>query len=372
VKQTIALCVLWLGCSNTPGGPTTPEDGGPRDATRSDAGLPVVLPCDSLDEGHWENVTPPGVTFAQIVAVDPRNPGTVYLGAAGDGALGIWRSIDCGATWIKTNTGRHAHEIDAPGHWTFVVDPVDSQILYTNNGYAADGVWKSTNGGTDWQQLEGSVGAFVSGGFVERIAMDPTDHLHLTVTAHFSCVEPHTPNCMLETHDGGEHWSVLENQPESGEDSGQFMADSSTWFMSTWGTYGLKRTTNAGASWDTVAGYGTTDSVYMSSSGAWYVSSLADGILRSNDRGATWEALAGSPHVRAVTGDGTRLFASDRNSGDPRNPYFIAREDAPDAWSSLGDARVARGGWILAHDGSHGILYSATETDGLWRVRTPN
>jgi hypothetical protein len=87
--------------------------------------------------------------------LDTHTPSTVYLGTCD---YGIWKSTDCGSTWTNINTGRNANQFQKSSHWTLVIDPVDSQVLYTNAGYNHvdgnhSGLFKSTNGGVDWTEI---------------------------------------------------------------------------------------------------------------------------------------------------------------------------------------------------------------------------
>jgi len=66
------------------------------------------------------------------IAVDPNQPATVYHA----GTLGVWRSLDRGATWTRVST------VSAS---TVTVDPTSSRIVYV--GSIANGVLKSTDGG---------------------------------------------------------------------------------------------------------------------------------------------------------------------------------------------------------------------------------
>jgi len=101
------------------------------------------------------------------VAVDPRNPDVVLVAALGHvyGAnpdRGVYRTRDGGATWQKVLfKGNDVGAID------LAIDPADSQIIYASlwntrrppwsiypPSYGpGSGVYKSTDGGSNWQQL---------------------------------------------------------------------------------------------------------------------------------------------------------------------------------------------------------------------------
>jgi hypothetical protein len=127
-----------------------------------DAPPQVVGACSSLGPvGTWQEITPPDVkaglasatpkdaggTFS--FAVDPVNSGTIYVGTV---YQKMWKSTDCGATWAQLGTGRHAGSWDHAMNWTFAVDPIEPNVVYTNSGYGTQGsgLLKSTNAGLDW------------------------------------------------------------------------------------------------------------------------------------------------------------------------------------------------------------------------------
>ena len=185
-------CLLWLGlgCGSGVGSRTK------------------VNACDGLAAvGTFEEITPPvvkagigmktsdnqtkGGPFA--MAVDPHNLGTVYAGTL---FQGVWKSVDCGATWIPIATGSNASDVNRGMNWTFAIDPQDSQVLYTNSGYGSNGLFKSIDGGVNWTDIWSGASQPVLGkaftyNFANVVAIDPSDHLHLLLTFHEMCLPPH-------------------------------------------------------------------------------------------------------------------------------------------------------------------------------------
>ncbi len=102
-----------------PPGETTPPSGDatppPGDDGPADAGPPAVMqhPAAVVDAGEcpglpttgqWKNVTPPDAVDGgtSAIAVRPDYPSTIYAGTKNQG---IYRSVDCGATWGLVSTG---------------------------------------------------------------------------------------------------------------------------------------------------------------------------------------------------------------------------------------------------------------------------
>ena len=117
----------------------------------------------------WENIGPYNVGGRiKAVVVHPTDPDLVYIGAA---AGGVWRSKDGGANWEPLFDDKNAIAVGA-----LAMDPNDPEILYAGTGeavigfskdfrgtptYLGYGIYKTTDGGDSWQYLALSkVGAF--------------------------------------------------------------------------------------------------------------------------------------------------------------------------------------------------------------------
>lgn len=112
------------------------------------------------------------------IAIDPTNANTMYI-ATGDGdrgslsavygsfagdtkSLGVFKSIDGGATWNTTglswniNYGRLIRRL--------IINPNDPQILLAAT---SDGIWRTINGGSNWTKVQT--------GYFMDIEFKPTD-----------------------------------------------------------------------------------------------------------------------------------------------------------------------------------------------------
>jgi hypothetical protein len=377
------------GVAGKGGGAGTSGKGGAAGAggatgTGGQSGPHTVGPCTGLaGEGVWEDISPPQVNldpnfkvktgtnfgFSGLV-VDPMNTTNVYVGTT---AQGIYKTTDCGSTWVHINTGRNGTLLDDGGNWSMVIDPVDPRgVLYANSGYGHNGVFKSTNGGVDWDQILPADNPLIYGGFVHIITIDPTDHLHLLVSPHFECVAPHTTSCLMETKDGGATWGVIDGTPSSQEGAGRVMLDSDTWLWAV-GFGGLMRTSDHGKSWANVAnanGY-ATGSLYRAPGGALYLAAV-NNIIKSSD-GISWTALANSPGANNIAGSATRLYANHGYwwaADQAYQPYSYAPLDAPTTWKTMPTPPMWYGGG-MEYDSDHKILYSSNACGGVWRVVTP-
>ena len=140
----------------------------------------------SRDGGKtWENLGLEDSEHIGAITVDPRDPDVVLVAAQGPlwrsgGQRGVYRTTDGGASWeavleVDEHTG--ANEV--------LRDPRDPDLLYASTwqrqrrqwtqlgGGPGSGVWKSTDGGATWREVE----AGLPGGDKGRIglALSPAD-----------------------------------------------------------------------------------------------------------------------------------------------------------------------------------------------------
>lgn len=357
----------------------SPGAGGQGGAAGGGGSVPHATgKCNGLGAvGQWENITPPNVKLVPpytgpIVALeDPQTSGTIYTGTA---QSGVFKSTDCGATWAKTNTGRNGAQLDTGNVWSAVIDPVAPKTLYALVGYGTSGLWKTTNAGVDWDQML-PTGTGMPG-FVARVTIDPTNHLHLIINFHDNCTGGHTPVCMGETKDGGATWKVLDF-PASikngwGEGTSVMPIDDKHWIFEFWELYA---TSDGGGTWArTSDGLAVQGSYFQQAGGAYYLGAQ-NGVLTSPD-GIAWSRIpnSGGGHD-AVIGDGTRLFAFDgfQPPSGPNSAWSAPYSD-PTHWSTLATpglpAKLTAGFTGIDYDPDHHLLYTAIQAEGLWRMVT--
>jgi hypothetical protein len=344
-------------------------------------GAPVTQPlphhpgsCTDLAAvGVWEHVTPAAVSLdpsfdtpaglnfgVHQLALNPQDSAELILGTS---AQGLYKTTDCGSSWVHVNTGVNGDKLDQGRQWTLVIDREDPRVIYTNSGYSPNGsiAWKSTDGGVGWQPFVGpdDIKALQFGNFVGGIAMDPTDHLHLLVTPHFECEIgavnglPKTKNCVLETKDAGVTWSIIDGTPALGEGSGVWMANATTWY---WSEYfgGLFRTTDAGKTWKHVYDRGYADPGGYDAGGGKHYTGAEFNLLVSVDDGLTWSILPNSPGASFVTGDEKKIFVSRGTSYNyaPANDPSTSTAISPPDFTKPDAVR----GWGIRYDPDHHLL----------------
>jgi photosystem II stability/assembly factor-like uncharacterized protein len=100
----------------------------------------------SADGGRsWHGLPSPGTNYVQALAIAPNDPDVVYAGGLGSDARGLYKSTDGGSTWQRlTDT------LESPDVYAVALDPKQPTTVYI--GTAGNGVFKSADGGTNWQR----------------------------------------------------------------------------------------------------------------------------------------------------------------------------------------------------------------------------
>ncbi len=211
----------------------------------------------SLDAGR--SFTRMGLESSEHIArihVDPRDSDRIVVAAQGPlwsagGDRGIYVSDDGGQTWTRTL------EVDEyTGASDLVVDPRDPDVMYAStyqrarrvwtlvNGGPGSGVWKSTDGGSTWREIESGMPAADKGRI--GLALAPSN--------------PDVVYAMVELA-GGEG--------------------------------GFFRSTNRGESWDRMSGYSAGgpqyyQEIYVDLADAETIYSLETFLMVSRDAGRSW------------------------------------------------------------------------------------
>ncbi len=333
----------------------------------------TVEACASLPEpGTWENSTPVDYgSNAGALIIDPSDANSVWLGSGTENKQ-LWRSQSCGnsVTWQQIGP--------SPGdgrQWSMVADPSDGDTMYAVAGYGQTGLWKTTDAGVQWQDVlaETEFGDHANGRDITNVSMDDTDHEHLVVAARGGCSAPYAPNCMAETHDGGETWRTFAvHDPGWQDGSGIVIVKQNTWV---WCGSKLLVTEDAGATWAAglegdgagCSAQNTIRPLSPAKNGNYYLGSL-QGVLRSAD-GVHWQHIVSSSATLATIAQSeSHVFAADSRHAVLR----YASLDDDTVWTDLPtpswlppDQGIA----FLAYDptASRHLLYASMGSAGVGR-----
>ena len=136
---------------------------------------------------------PTGMGRINAIAFHPTDANTIYIGAPSGG---IWKTTNGGTTWENL-----ANNLPKLGVSSILIHPTDPNIIYIGTGDrdAGDapgiGVFKSINGGTTWTQINSTMGNVTVGDMI----MHPSDP-NIILAA--------TSGGVYKTTNGGTTWSL--------------------------------------------------------------------------------------------------------------------------------------------------------------------
>jgi photosystem II stability/assembly factor-like uncharacterized protein len=170
-----------------------------------------ALANPTLTPGQWIKLFS---DYACALAIDPSNPSTMYLGNNG-GSAGIYKTTDGGSNWKRI--GKIDGTTDFSNDVFTFVDPNNPQRLYGYSGVrGTNGFWISTDAGNTWStppgfnQVAASTGYFIND--LYGLATEPENFNHLLLTSHaaWEWGDPQIGNNsgVLESTDGGMNWTV--------------------------------------------------------------------------------------------------------------------------------------------------------------------
>lgn len=175
----------------------------------------------STDGGStWTNTTAKISTRAAVsdVVMDPGNPKNLFVALGdpnGNAANGVYRSVDGGANWTLMNLGGTQSRY---GRIALALAPSDPKIVFATVAQASAtsnslvGVYKTVNGGTAWRRLAITVNDkyCTEFGVVSNILAVSGDY-HIAMA-----VDPANPLnvylaglCVIGSQDGGDNWTLL-------------------------------------------------------------------------------------------------------------------------------------------------------------------
>jgi photosystem II stability/assembly factor-like uncharacterized protein len=227
-------------------------------------------PYQTTDGGEtWQRIiaTDNSFGFSPFVAIDPKDARTVYIATAG----GFYKTTNRGETWNSIYF--HSYVIPPSG---LLINPHDSRVLYV---MTLEVTFKSTDGGTSWQE---------DTTLSTPLAWDPTDPDTIYVTR-----SELGESLLLKSTDGGSSWrqlysGLVATTPSLAVDPQ--IADS----VFAWTRYRLFGSTDGGRRWRLVSSTSLPDdfldvAVDPQISGVLYASKRS-GLYKSIDGGVSWHA----------------------------------------------------------------------------------
>jgi photosystem II stability/assembly factor-like uncharacterized protein len=286
--------------------------------------------------------------------------------AATSGTSGQWRAI--GPQPIQGSVSTYSGRV-----WGIAVDPRNSSVVYA--GTDGGGVWKTTDGGTNWTPL------------TDQQANLNIRDLTLAPSAP-DTIFAATAGGILKSTDGGVHWT------DSISDSYVYSiavhpSNASIVLAATDGD--ISRSADGGSTWTTPLPwvytqsqvYNDTPQVVFDPANASiaYAATMQGGLYRSTDSGVTWNPVAGSGlpggfysymNVAIAPSNTSRLYLALKGS-DNHLIGFYRSADNGDTWTQVGvppSDDVAYWGWSMrVHPTNPNLIYAGSlrlsmSTDG--------
>ncbi len=183
---------------------------------------------------------------ASDLAVNPSNPQTVYVARHGDG---IYRSINGGTNFTKLGGGLPTTDIN---RIILAIAPSNPNTLYTaiiNGSSGLRGLYKTTDGGTNWTQKTNTPNfPYPQGWYDACLAVSPTNENLVYAGGVFPT---YAEAGVIKSTDGGDSWTdvtigTLGGQLHPDQHAIAFGPDGTVWVGNDGGVW---KSTNGGQSW---------------------------------------------------------------------------------------------------------------------------
>lgn len=336
------------------------------------------------------------------VSVDPVTEGTAYAASYNSG---LYKTTDGGQSWTAINTGLTSLITSDTEFGDVVVDPVNTQNLYVTVSFlgssnAAQGIYKSTDGGSHWT-------ASITNVYARQVVVDPNDNTHLysviasqiyestnsggTWTAltsaptsvQFLRINPNDSknlilsdlgNTIYYSVDGGATWTKgASNTSFYINDIAVDPVTPSNLYVST-SVLGLYKSTDGGQtvveSDSGLHAVGSLDQMVMGSDGAMYVGS-SSGMFKSTDNGANWSAINSG---LGTTGGIASIYTLSEDPQTPTTLYagspsgLFKTIDGGANWTLLNNGKTDPYTYSLAIDPENSKnVYAGTASGGVFK-----
>ena len=163
---------------------------------------PTARPtADSWSALHWRNIGPEGNRFSSAVGI-PGDPLTYYVGAASGG---IWKTTDGGTNWRSLFDAQPVQSIGS-----LAVARSDKNVIWAGTGEGkirshisvGQGVYKSTDAGETWTLM-----GLEKTARIPRIVVHPQDPNTVLVCSLGHAYGPQQERGVYRTTDGGVTWA---------------------------------------------------------------------------------------------------------------------------------------------------------------------
>ena len=295
----------------------------------------------STDDGEtWRQTSVADETPVSFV-VDPR--GRLFVGTYS--ASGVFVSSDDGLSWSKSNSG-----LNQDGALSLAISTGNS--IFAGTFY--HGVFKSTDGGSQWTQLQLPITGDPAIFPVWSMCADSAGNVYAGVAGQG----------LFRSSDGGQSWSLAGFQGSQTGDVGSLICPSPGEILAVAG-YGIYRSTDKGATWVQLGmNLPIVNSISLNSSGQIFAFT-DNGVFRSVDRGLSWTGfdvgLAKTQFLSGAVGSKDYVFAGSNGEGIGRST------DNGVVWKEVNTGLTGNSVWTMVST-TVGVLFAGTDR-GLFATK---
>lgn len=312
------------------------------------------------------------------LAVDPRSKSIWYVTAASGN---VWKTVNAGTSWSPIFDGEGSYSIGC-----VAIDPKNPLTVWIGTGENnsqrsvsyGDGVYRSTDGGGSWENL-----GLKSSEHIAKILIDPRDSSRVLVAAQGPLWAPGGDRGLYETKDGGKTWKAILTVDENTgvtdvvrdpRDPDRLYAATyqrrrHIWTLIDGGPgSGIWKTVDGGATWKKLEGGlpkedmgriglaiapSKPDTIYAIIEAA----NKAGGFFRSTDQGGSWEKRG--PYVTTSPQYYQEIFV---------DPKIETRVYSMDTWMQItedGGKTFKKVGENFKHVDNHVLWIDPDDTDHL-------
>jgi photosystem II stability/assembly factor-like uncharacterized protein len=262
--------------------------------------VPVFAQLDKTLTTNWVSTSNGGLYDAgsntylsgriNSIAFHPTDTNTIYIAAAGGG---VWKTTNGGTNWSVTTDG-----LSSISSGDVIVDQKNPNIVYYGTGelnfawqtcFPGNGLFKSTDGGTTWNQI---ATAATVGSYCSQLTLDPKNSSILYFAGSAG---------LLKSTNSGTSWTTINATtnamnifPNTCANTGYAVGANGT----------IIKTTNGGTNWTTQSS-GTTyalNGVSFCDANYGFVVGASGKILKTTNGGTIWtQALVGTGTFNAVS-----------------------------------------------------------------------
>src|SRR6185437_5055503 len=293
--------------------------------------MTAQVPSAFTGDLQWRLIGPFRGGWGTMAQGIPDQPNVYYFSAAGGG---VWKTIDAGRTWQSLGD-----DLPASAMGAIAIAPSDPNVIYLGSGQVAarwdiqsgNGVYKSTDGGKNWQHV-----GLADSKYIGKILVDPTHPDTVLVGALGHYFGPNPQRGVFRSTDGGKTWqqTLTINDDTGVVDLARDPQDANVIYAAAW----------------QVRNYPWL-SYFQPNAGP------GSGLYRSSDGGVTWKRIRGHGwptgtlgRIGIATGRGGRVYAvinAAPNSGNV--PHAASKDQGGLDRSDDGGATwqlVSKKGWL--------------------------